>query len=198
MSGGVDSSVAAYLLKEQGYDVIGVTMQIWQDDATEAAENGCCGISAVDDARRVSGQLDIPYYVMNFKNEFKCNVIDYFVDEYKKGRTPNPCIACNLVGFRSYSNNKCRLSKSKSKTFSLTNCVVYDTLMSSNYIAIDVNEITGNRSIACFTCYKACIVIIRNKAYFHTVRLLGNSNTNLRCNFTDLILSIITNRKKCV
>ena len=95
MSGGVDSSVAAYLLKEQGYDVIGVTMQIWQDDATEAAENGCCGISAVDDARRVSGQLDIPYYVMNFKNEFKCNVIDYFVDEYKKGRTPNPCIACN-------------------------------------------------------------------------------------------------------
>ena len=95
MSGGVDSSVAAYLLKEQGYDVIGVTMQIWQDDATEAAENGCCGISAVDDARRVSGQLDIPYYVMNFKNEFKCNVIDYFVDEYKKVRTPNPCIACN-------------------------------------------------------------------------------------------------------
>ena len=95
MSGGVDSSVAAYLLKEQGYDVIGVTMQIWQDDATEAAENGCCGISAVDDARRVAGQLDIPYYVMNFKNEFKCNVIDYFVDEYKKGRTPNPCIACN-------------------------------------------------------------------------------------------------------
>ena len=95
MSGGVDSSVATYLLKEQGYDVIGVTMQIWQDDATEAAENGCCGISAVDDARRVAGQLDIPYYVMNFKNEFKCNVIDYFVDEYKKGRTPNPCIACN-------------------------------------------------------------------------------------------------------
>ena len=94
MSGGVDSSVAAYLLKEQGYDVIGVTMQIWQDDATETAENGCCGISAVDDARRVAGQLDIPYYVMNFKNEFKCNVIDYFVDEYKKGRTPNPCIAC--------------------------------------------------------------------------------------------------------
>ena len=71
MSGGVDSSVAAYLLKEQGYDVIGVTMQIWQDDAVETTENGCCGISAVDDARRVAGQLDIPYYVMNFKNEFK-------------------------------------------------------------------------------------------------------------------------------
>lgn len=95
MSGGVDSSVAAYLLKEQGYDVIGVTMQIWQDDAVETTENGCCGISAVDDARRVAGQLDIPYYVMNFKNEFKKSVIDYFVDEYKRGRTPNPCIACN-------------------------------------------------------------------------------------------------------
>lgn len=95
MSGGVDSSVAAFLLKEQGYDVIGVTMQIWQDDAVESAENGCCGISAVDDARRVAGQLGIPYYVMNFQNEFKENVIDYFVKEYKLGRTPNPCIACN-------------------------------------------------------------------------------------------------------
>ena len=97
MSGGVDSSVAAYLLKKAGYDVIGVTMQIWQDEAETVQEEngGCCGLSAVDDARRVAGQLDIPYYVMNFKNEFKCNVIDYFVDEYKKGRTPNPCIACN-------------------------------------------------------------------------------------------------------
>ena len=95
MSGGVDSSVAAFLLKQQGYDVIGVTMQIWQDDSVETTENGGCGISAVDDARRVAGQLGIPYYVMNFKNEFKENVIDYFVEEYKLGRTPNPCIACN-------------------------------------------------------------------------------------------------------
>lgn len=97
MSGGVDSSVAAYLLKEQGYDVIGVTMQIWQDeDHTAQEENGgCCGLSAVDDARRVANDLDIPYYVMNFKQEFKANVIDYFLDEYLHGRTPNPCIACN-------------------------------------------------------------------------------------------------------
>ena len=65
-------------------------MQIWQDDSVETTENGCCGIQAVDDARRVAGQLDIPYYVMNFKNEFKDNVIDYFVEEYKLGRTPNP------------------------------------------------------------------------------------------------------------
>ena len=97
MSGGVDSSVAAYLLKEEGFDVVGVTMQIWQDEDEERQQSngGCCGLSAVDDARRVAAALDIPYYVMNFKNEFKSSVIDYFIEEYKKGRTPNPCIACN-------------------------------------------------------------------------------------------------------
>ena len=97
MSGGVDSSVAAYLLKEQGYDVVGVTMQIWQeeDQTTQEENGGCCGLSAVDDARRVAWDLDIPYYVMNFRKEFQENVIDYFVDEYIQGRTPNPCIACN-------------------------------------------------------------------------------------------------------
>lgn len=97
MSGGVDSSVAAFLLKEQGYEVIGVTMQIWQDEKQEALEEngGCCGLSAVEDARRVAQALEIPYYVMNFKQEFKCRVMDYFVEEYIQGRTPNPCIACN-------------------------------------------------------------------------------------------------------
>ncbi|MBS5794394.1 MAG: tRNA 2-thiouridine(34) synthase MnmA [Clostridiales bacterium] len=97
MSGGVDSSVTAYLLKEQGYDVIGITMQIWQDEKRECLEDngGCCGFSAVDDARSVAKKIDIPYYVLNFKKEFKENVIDYFIDEYSKGLTPNPCIACN-------------------------------------------------------------------------------------------------------
>lgn len=97
MSGGVDSSVAAYLLKEQGYDVIGVTMQIWQDEDPQAVEEnaGCCGLSAVDDARRVANTLDIPYYVMNFKKEFREYVMDNFVEEYYQGHTPNPCIMCN-------------------------------------------------------------------------------------------------------
>lgn len=97
MSGGVDSSVAAYLLKEQGYEVIGVTMQIWQEEASDIQEEngGCCGLSAVEDARRVAERLGIRYYVMNFRQEFQEHVIDYFIDEYLQGRTPNPCIACN-------------------------------------------------------------------------------------------------------
>ncbi len=94
MSGGVDSSVAAYLLKEQGYEVIGVTMQLWQGENT-SSEDGCCGLLAVEDARRVAEMLEIPYYVMNFKREFQKSVVDYFVAEYCAGRTPNPCIACN-------------------------------------------------------------------------------------------------------
>ena len=97
MSGGVDSSVAALLLKKQGYDVIGVTMQIWQDEESvcQSENGGCCGLSAVEDARRVAAALDIPYYVMNFKAEFQKHVIDNFVSEYLCGRTPNPCVVCN-------------------------------------------------------------------------------------------------------
>ena len=97
MSGGVDSSVAAWLLLRQGYEVVGVTMQIWQEETPEQTEEngGCCGLEAVDDARRVASQLGIPHYVMNFRKDFKEKVIDYFMDEYLRGRTPNPCIACN-------------------------------------------------------------------------------------------------------
>ena len=96
MSGGVDSSVAAYLLKESGYDVIGVTMSVIpRNEEFDEKEGGCCSISSVNDARLVADKLDIPFYVMNFKGLFERKVIDYFVDEYLQGRTPNPCIACN-------------------------------------------------------------------------------------------------------
>jgi len=91
MSGGVDSSVAALLLLEQGYNVVGVTMQMWQEDAP----GSCGGSAAVDDARRVADMLGIPHQVIDFKDIFREKVIDYFAAEYEAGRTPNPCIACN-------------------------------------------------------------------------------------------------------
>jgi tRNA-specific 2-thiouridylase len=99
MSGGVDSSVAAAILVEQGYEVIGVTMNTWTDDIPEEIQqnqhSGCCSIGAVEDARAVANKLGIPFYVMNFQGRFAGTVIDYFIDEYSRGRTPNPCIACN-------------------------------------------------------------------------------------------------------
>ncbi len=97
MSGGVDSSVAAWLLKKQGYDVIGVTMQIWQEEDPGSIEEngGCCGLSAVEDARRVADAIGIPHYVMNFRDIFKEKVIRNFISEYQAARTPNPCIVCN-------------------------------------------------------------------------------------------------------
>ena len=97
MSGGVDSSVAAALLLEKGYEVIGVTMQIWPEQPlkNQRAEGGCCSLSATDDARKVANKLGIPYYVLNFKEIFRDKVINYFIREYLKGKTPNPCIACN-------------------------------------------------------------------------------------------------------
>lgn len=86
--------MAAWLLVQQGYEVIGVTMQIWQeeDEETVQEEGGCCGLSAVDDARRVAWQLKIPYYVMNFRSEFKNKVMDYFVEEYLREELPIPVL----------------------------------------------------------------------------------------------------------
>ena len=94
LSGGVDSSVAAYLLKKKGYDVIGVTMRTWEEDAGDS-ESGYAGAHIVEDAGRAAQILGIPYYVVDFRKEFKCHVMDYFVQEYLRGRTPNPCIVCN-------------------------------------------------------------------------------------------------------
>ncbi|MBX5476057.1 MAG: tRNA 2-thiouridine(34) synthase MnmA [Clostridia bacterium] len=97
MSGGVDSSVAAALLKEQGYEVIGVTMNLWPEDEPGVVQErgGCCGLGAVFDARAVADRLGIPYYVLNFRDIFETQVIDRFVADYARGRTPNPCLACN-------------------------------------------------------------------------------------------------------
>lgn len=93
MSGGVDSSVAAALLKEAGYQVIGVTMQVWPSDGVRFG--GCCGTAAVEDARRVAHKLGISHYVMDFRDVFAEKVIADFCREYRLGRTPNPCIRCN-------------------------------------------------------------------------------------------------------
>ena len=104
MSGGVDSSVAAGLLLRQGYEVIGVTMRLWtQDDpAAPMHHRRCCSVEDTDDARAAADALGIPHYVLNLEREFARDVVDYFVDEYRRGRTPNPCLACNQhVKFRS-------------------------------------------------------------------------------------------------
>lgn len=102
MSGGVDSSVAAALLKEEGHEVIGMMLRLWSepgviddDGVVRVAQNKCCSLESVDDARRVARKLDIPFYLVNVEQEFKENVVDHFYQEYVAGRTPNPCLICN-------------------------------------------------------------------------------------------------------
>jgi tRNA-specific 2-thiouridylase len=91
MSGGVDSSVAAAMLRDEGHDVTGVTLKLWGGPQ----DSGCCAVSDVEDARRVAAQLDIPHYVFNFAEEFERSVVDTYVDAHARGATPNPCVACN-------------------------------------------------------------------------------------------------------
>jgi tRNA-specific 2-thiouridylase len=95
MSGGVDSSATAALLLEQGYDVVGITLKLWPQDCVSRAEDKCCGPQAVADARAVCHKLGVPYYLIDEAAEFQTKVIQYFADEYKSGRTPNPCVLCN-------------------------------------------------------------------------------------------------------
>ena len=95
MSGGVDSSLAASLLKEEGYEVVGATMRIWKGEEGQKSLYRCCGAADVEDARRVAQQIGIPFYVVNLTEEFEREVIQYFCEEYRRGKTPNPCILCN-------------------------------------------------------------------------------------------------------
>jgi tRNA-specific 2-thiouridylase len=95
LSGGVDSSAAAALLLDQGYEVVGITLKLWPQDCVSRAEDKCCGPQAVMDARSVSQSLGIPYYLIDEASDFQKQVIQYFAEEYKAGRTPNPCVMCN-------------------------------------------------------------------------------------------------------
>lgn len=96
MSGGVDSSVAAQLLKNQGHDVAGVFLHFWKDEtAPDKSENKCCSLESFNDAKTVASKIGIPMYSFNFASEFKSAVVDYFLSEYEAGRTPNPCVVCN-------------------------------------------------------------------------------------------------------
>src|SRR5437764_13237472 len=137
MSGGVDSSVAAALLKEQGHEVIGMMLRLWsepgviEDDGIErVVQNKCCSLESVDDARRVARKLDIPFYLVNVEQEFKDNVVDYFYSEYVAGRTPNPCLTCNRhIRFTLLLNRALALDA--------------DYLATGHYVRYDDHPLTG-------------------------------------------------------
>ena len=117
MSGGVDSSVVAALLKEQGHEVIGVTMKLWEGPEGEMPETGCCTASDSEDARKVASKLDIPYYVLDYTESFSRNVVDNFIDMYAQGLTPNPCVECNRsVKFDHFLNQAKKLNCEKVAT----------------------------------------------------------------------------------
>ncbi|MDA9101333.1 tRNA 2-thiouridine(34) synthase MnmA [Omnitrophica bacterium] len=133
MSGGVDSSVAAALLKEQGHEVGGATIRTWApEDCAHLNTRACCGVTGVEDARDVALSLGIPYWALNFEREFKQHVVDYFSREYIQGRTPNPCIACN-------EHIKFRLFLERARTMG------YDSIATGHYARIQKNPGTGKK-----------------------------------------------------
>ncbi len=141
MSGGVDSSVAAALLKEQGHEVIGIMLRLWSepgvidDDGVErVVQNKCCSLESVDDARRVARMLDIPFYLINVEQEFQHTVVDYFYQEYVAGRTPNPCLTCNRhIRFTVLLNRALALDA--------------DALATGHYVRVDTHPVTGKRRL---------------------------------------------------
>ena len=127
MSGGVDSSVAAYLLKKQGYEVTGVTFKLWDDPTLES---GCCSADDVRDAAYVCQQLGIPHYVLNYKDLFRQEVVGPFAEEYLRGRTPNPCVNCNrYIKFGAFSHKLRELG--------------FDLMATGHYARCSYNEATG-------------------------------------------------------
>lgn len=139
MSGGVDSSVAAALLKEQGYDVIGIMLRLWSEplagdqEGTER-ENKCCSIESMADARRVAARLDIPFYVINVEQPFQEHIVDYFYDEYLSGRTPNPCLRCNRhIRFTLLLERALALGA--------------EYLCTGHYVRVDTDPVTGLRRL---------------------------------------------------
>jgi len=141
MSGGVDSSVAAALLKEEGHEVIGMMLRLWSepgviedDGVVRVTQNKCCSLEAVDDARRVARKLDIPFYLVNVEQEFKENVVDYFYQEYVAGRTPNPCLTCNRhIRFTLLLNRARSLDA--------------EYLATGHYVRVDTDPHTGKRRL---------------------------------------------------
>ena len=143
MSGGVDSSVAAALLKEQGHEVIGMMLRLWsepgvieaEDDGVErVVQNKCCSLEAVDDARRIARMLDIPFYLVNVEEEFKSRIVDSFYEEYVAGLTPNPCLTCNRhIRFTVLLNRALALDA--------------QYLATGHYVRVDDHPVTGNRRL---------------------------------------------------
>lgn len=130
MSGGVDSSLTAALLQEAGHDVTGVTMHLWEGDGDRLMESQCCSLEMTEGARRVCNQFDIPYYVWNYQREFRRHVIDYFINEYAQGATPNPCLACNR-------DLKFRFLLERSQALG------FDYLATGHYVQIDRRDALG-------------------------------------------------------
>ncbi|MGO8987621.1 MAG: tRNA 2-thiouridine(34) synthase MnmA [bacterium] len=131
MSGGVDSSTTAWLLKQKGYEVIGATMCIGMTDKTQGGPARCCGIADIEDARRVALELEIPFYVFHLREEFEKEVVQYFCEEYAKGKTPNPCILCNeKVKFGSFLKRALELEA--------------DFIATGHYARLDFDERIGH------------------------------------------------------
>src|SRR5215469_11757475 len=143
MSGGVDSSVAAALLKEQGHEIIGIMLRLWsepgvieaEDDGVErVVQNKCCSLEAVDDARRVARMLDMPFYLYNVEQEFRESIVESFYEDYVAGRTPNPCLTCN---------RHIRFTVLLKRALALD----ADYLATGHYVRVDDDPIAGRRRL---------------------------------------------------